>query len=92
LATVIAQPAPGPLHLPAVLHNLKPIARVLNHFASSLVRLFEAAPPVVQPLCMIAGIDPYLAQALAPRGIRALQQDDASLPIICHSGSDYDRH
>ena len=62
MATVIAQPRTGPLHLPAVLHNLKLLARVLNHFESSLVRLFEAAPPVVQPLRVISGIDPYLAQ------------------------------
>jgi hypothetical protein len=91
MATVIAQPHTGPLHLPAVLHNLKPLFRVLNHFESSLVRLFEVVPPVVQPLCVIAGIDPYLAPALAPRGIRALQQGDTSLPIICRSGSDHDR-
>jgi hypothetical protein len=49
--------ATGPLRLPAVLHDLKPLVRVLAHFESNLVRLFEAAPPVVQPLCVIAGID-----------------------------------
>ena len=81
MATVIAQPRTGSLHLPAVLHNSKPLTRVLNHFESSLVRLFEAALPGVQPLRVIAGIDPYLAQALAPEA--ALQQDEASFRSYC---------
>ena len=49
-----------------MLHDLKLLTRVLDHFESNLVRLFEAAPPVVQPLRVLAGIDPYLAWALVP--------------------------
>ena len=66
MATVIAQPRKGPLHLPAVLRTLKPLVRVLNHFESCLVCLFDVAPPVVQPLRVIAGIDPYLRRRLPP--------------------------
>jgi hypothetical protein len=38
----------------------------LNHFESCLVYLFDVAPLVVQPLCVIAGIDPYLRRRLPP--------------------------
>ena len=55
---IIEQPGEGALHLPAVLHDLRSFARVLDHCQSNLVRLLPAADPVTQPLRLITAIDP----------------------------------
>jgi hypothetical protein len=60
---VIAQPRAGPFHFPAVLDDLKPLAGVLDNFQINLVRLFQAAYPVAQPLGIIATIDPDFPDA-----------------------------
>ncbi len=59
-----------------MLHDLQSCAGVLDHFQVSLVRPFEATHPVAPPLGLIPAVDPYLTQALDPRGNRALQQGD----------------
>ena len=63
---VIEQPHRGPLALPAVLHTLKPLARVLDRCQPRIAHLFVTAHLVVQPLRLIACINLYLAQALDP--------------------------
>jgi hypothetical protein len=55
-----------------MLHDLEPLASVLDHFQFNLVGLFEAPDSVAQPLRLIPAVNPSLAQALDPRGTIAL--------------------
>jgi hypothetical protein len=54
MATIIEELGQRLLSLPAVLHDLKPFARVLDHSQINLVRLFEAAYLIAEPLLLIA--------------------------------------
>jgi len=92
MPTVIEYPGECPLDLPAVLHDLEPLTRTLDHFQVHLVRPFEAADPVPQPLGLIATIDPELAQALDARGKIPLQQQHQTEPIIRISCGDHHGH
>lgn len=89
---VIAQPPKGAFHLPAVLHDLKPLAGVLDHFQVYLGRLLQAADPVAQPLRLLPSIDPDFPEAGHTRGKIALQQRDQAQPIIPMSSSNDHRH
>ena len=92
MPTVIAQPPKGAFHLPAVFHDLKAFAGVLDDFQVHLVRLLQAANPVAQPLRLIAAIDPDFPETGHAGGKIPLQQRDQSEPIIriggCHHHCD----
>src|SRR5215471_4806912 len=92
MATVIEYPCQCPLYLPAVLHDLEPLAGVFDHFQIHLVGPFAAAHPVGQPLGLIAGIDPDFPQALDSRSKIALEQCDQAEAIIRIGCCDDDRH
>ena len=92
MPTVIEQPGESSLHFPPVLHHLEPLAGVFDYLQINLVRLFETAHPVPQPLRVIDAIDPDLAYTLDPRGEIALQQQHQAKPIICVGGGDDHRH
>ena len=83
---VIAQPPKGAFHLTTVLHHLKPLAGVLDHCQIHLVRLLQVAPPVAQPLRLIASIDPDVPEAGDAGGKIPLPQRNQPEPII-HIGS-----
>jgi len=89
---VIAHPPKGAFHLPAVLHDVPPIAGVLDHCQGSLVRLLQAADPVAQPLRLLASIDPDLPEAGDTGGQIALHQCDPAKPRLSLSSSHDYRH
>src|SRR5215831_9474554 len=89
---VIAQPPKGAFHLPAMLHDLKSFAGVLDPCQINLGRLLQAVDPVAQPLRLIPSIDPDFPEAGDARGKIAFQPWDQSEPIIHISRSDDHRH
>src|SRR4029434_746831 len=89
---IMSQPSKGASHFPAVLHDVKPLAGVLDHFQINLVRLLQAADPVAQPLRLLTSIDPDFPEPGHTRGKIPFQQRDQSQPIIHISSRDDHRH
>jgi hypothetical protein len=68
MATVVEEPRQRALDLPTVLHDLEPLARVLDDLQVNFVHVLQAADPVTQPLRLIPRIDPDLPE---PRHTRS---------------------
>ena len=68
MATVVEEPGPRALDLPAVLHDLKACAGVLHDLQVNVVGVLQAVDPVAQPLGVITRIDPAFPEPCYPRG------------------------
>ena len=68
MTTIIEPPGQRALHLPALLHDLKPLAGVLDDLQVHFVSLLSAAFPVAQPLGLLATVDPDVPEPGHPRG------------------------
>src|SRR5262245_47732851 len=81
MPTVIAPPPTRAFRLPAVLHDWKAVGGVLDDCQVHLVRLLQAAPPVAQPLRLIAAVAPDLPETGHAGSKIPWQQRDPSAPI-----------